>query len=152
LYTSKKTAESGFTLVELIMIMVIVSILGVSATSMWPGNTMELHSLLYQLKQDIRWMQSVCLANSGVALPGTPKPISPPCTIRSVGNNQYEFVDVLNQPAKSLVMLDSGFTVSSFSITFDARGNPGVNNQSVTISKDGTSRSLTIFGTTGLVR
>jgi prepilin-type N-terminal cleavage/methylation domain-containing protein len=153
-----KYSEAGFTLIEMIMVMVLVSILSVSASALLPGSIMDVHAATNQLKQDIRWTQSVCLSNSGLPLPGSIKSVLPPCIIRSIGANQYEFIDSTNtRIARNTYASDNPATlndvnISSFSISFDSRGNPGKNDQTVTVSNGSDSRLISIFGLSGLVR
>ncbi len=53
---------SGFTFVELIIVMMLISVLAVGAYLNWPGKTLQLGGQISQIANDIRYAQSLSMS------------------------------------------------------------------------------------------
>ncbi len=114
---------SGFTLVELVITLIILSILATTAYIQWPGATLTLSSAANKLAADLRYTQSLSMsANQRYRLVKT-------------SANTYQIVNssgtaVILPSGASAVSLGSNIAFSSLTnipnnlIAFDGRGVP----------------------------
>jgi type II secretory pathway pseudopilin PulG len=58
---TRMVAESGFTLIELVSIIVILSILSVTAFFAWPGTSINLGAEAQQVANDLRYTQALAM-------------------------------------------------------------------------------------------
>jgi prepilin-type N-terminal cleavage/methylation domain-containing protein len=129
--------NSGFTLIELILVMVLAGILIVVATARWPGTEITLQSSVDQLAADLDLARSLAISRG--------KSI----TIQSTADS-YTITDSANTvlyPASRL----AGVAMDSFTIVFDRYGNPGPTDTSIGLAINGTRMSLTIVSESGVV-
>ncbi|MBN1684629.1 MAG: prepilin-type N-terminal cleavage/methylation domain-containing protein [Gammaproteobacteria bacterium] len=54
----------GFTLLEIVIVLIILLIIGSILALFWPGKSIELRSQTEQLAQDIRYTQSLCVSRN----------------------------------------------------------------------------------------
>lgn len=130
----------GFTLLELIAVIVIVSVMSIFIMISYPSNaSFSLFSLTNQLKRDIRYTQTLAMS------------LNANYTITTSVNN---YIISPNPPAGAVsVTLPAGVTLSVNSITFDSMGNPSnaaVETITITATGGGSS-SFTVAPETGFV-
>jgi prepilin-type N-terminal cleavage/methylation domain-containing protein len=129
----------GFTLIELILVIVIVGILTVIVVAKWPGEAISLQSYRENLAVDINLAKSMAISR-GEAI-----------TIKnSTTTGSYTIVDSSGFELTSPTQL-IGVTIDSFSIVFDPYGNPGVSDQDIGLVLEDNSTSLRVVGVSGTV-
>ena len=147
----------GFTLIELVTVLLLIAILSVAASNQWPGSGINLAAQADQLVNDIRYTQSLAMNNGQryrINLAADRYWISDAggtVTVPLPVNNAAE------------VMLNSGIALStaySF-LVFDGNGAPYITATTpgtalatdavITLSADGESRTLHISPQTGRV-
>ncbi|MBF0136340.1 MAG: type II secretion system protein [Magnetococcales bacterium] len=133
-------AECGFTLIELIMVIVMIGILAVYAAAKSPGNIMELRSKSDQLAMDIRQTQALAMSNTG----------SGDYTILRTATDTYEIRDPLGTTLSTATL--SGVTLSNFTVTFGGRGEPTTGTTTITLTMGTSTATVEVVATTGLVR
>ncbi len=130
--------QTGFSLVELVMVIVIVSILAVFAAAQYPGRaTFDLTSISDQLKRDIRYTQILAMGlntNYTITLTSGSYTIAP---APFVGN--------------ATTTLPTGVTVTPQTIAFNANGTPTNGATTVTVTTSSGSRVLTLYAGTGFI-
>lgn len=141
--------ESGFTLIELVMVMVIVGVMSAVAISKYNRNTFDVGAASGELVQAIRYTQDKSMSHSGatnyqIDITGTGYTVtqggvSIPHPITGVGNYSKTWSDIsLDTPA---------------TLIFDAYGNPGLDAPlTITLSKGSDSDSVTVENVTGFAR
>lgn len=128
----------GFTLIELITVMMLVAIIAVTISMNLPSfSTYSLSSMTEQLRRDIRYTQTLAMSlNASYSL--------------ILSTNSYTISPTPPDGAYT-VSMPSGISLSPATITFDAMGDPGAA-ASVTITAAGvSSNTLTISAETGFV-
>ena len=145
--------QDGFTLIELIMVMSIISVLFI-ATIRWPGRTINLGAQTQQLVNDIRYTQFLAMSrNERYRI--------------SLATNQYTLTQLDgNTPenfpgrATNIVTLEIGttLTTTSASLIFDGNGIPYDNSvtaltaeETISLTTEGTINTITISPETGKV-
>jgi MSHA pilin protein MshC len=147
----------GFTLIELVTVLLLISILAVVAINQWPGSSINLSAQADQLANDIRYTQSLAM-NRGQRYR------------INLAADRYWISDAggtvtisLPGSGATVVTLNSGITLSaSYSfLVFDGNGAPYITATTpgtalaadavITLSADGVSRTLTISPQTGRV-
>lgn len=147
LHTRKR--ESGFTLIELVMVMVIVGVLSAVAISKFNRNTFDVAAASGELVQAIRYAQDKSMSHSGgtnyqIDITGTGY------TVTQGGANIVNPITGLGNYTKnwSDITLDTTAT-----IIFNAYGDPGLGAPlTITLSKGADSDSVTVEDITGFVR
>jgi prepilin-type N-terminal cleavage/methylation domain-containing protein len=115
--------QQGFTLIELVMVIIIISILSVMVVFSWPGTTINLANQAQQVTNDIRYTQSLAMTKGQ--------------RYRWVktASNAYQIQDNSGTPIKlsqgnTLVTFGAGITFGTFTnlpnnlINFDSKGTP----------------------------
>ena len=149
--------SAGFSLIELIMVLVLAGILAATAVVYWPGDGINVSAQAEQLAGDIRYLQSLAMTHGQR-------------TRINFGADRYWFSNLdgstrLTHPAigTSEVLLDRGTALTSpypyliFSsdgvpyIDTALPGNPLTADAVITLSAGGASRSIRISPDTGKV-
>lgn len=143
--------QSGFTLIELIMVLIVVGILAVYVTSSTTNVSMTAYSGAEELVRAIRYAQQEAMDNTGVPGIGI-----------SIDNNGFVFNGItspvntwqlLKAPTAQYVVL----IAPTGTITFDGRGVPTCTGlactlapQAFTVSADSVTETFTVEPFTGL--
>jgi len=130
--------QTGFTLIELIMVIALAGIIAVFTTMCNPGTgPFNLDSISEQVKRDIRYTQILAMGlNTSYTITISPGSytISP------------------TPPTGSATMtLPAGVTLTAATITFDSNGTPITGAASVTVTTNTGNRILTLYDRTGFV-
>lgn len=137
--------EGGFTLIELIMVIVIIGILAFVAITKYPSTGISLETAAAMIRSDIRSVQALAMA----------KHASQTLTFNS--STEYEFPVIGEEGNKSRNFADifkGGISLSSIpaNITFNSLGEPtATQDDSITITTGSTSKTLTVLQYTGKV-
>lgn len=143
--------SKGFTLIEVILIMVIVGILAVTVMPRidftLPGAT-SVYGAAYMVASDIRYVQECAMANR----------VSKSITFTS-GQNSYTFPATApsTSPLDPSGRLPSGVTIgTTITITFNSLGEPisipvGTGSVTISVSGVGGTRTITVLNYTGKV-
>ncbi|MBF0152494.1 MAG: prepilin-type N-terminal cleavage/methylation domain-containing protein [Magnetococcales bacterium] len=132
-------AEQGFTLIELIMVIVVVAVLSVYATARSPGVTLQLRSNADQLAMDIRQTQAYSMSNTGTG----------DYRILRTASDTYQIRDPSGTTLSTTTL--SGVTLTDFNVTFDGRGQSSAG-VTITLTMGSSSTTVEIVTPTGLVR
>ncbi len=131
-------AEEGFTLMELIMVIVIIGMMATSAISIVPDD-LDRVGWARQLVGDLRVAQSYAM-NRGVDY-----------CLHRINDNSYEICDTSCSGASvpgSLVTVP-GIVFSAFDILFDRLGQP-TGSSAITLTEHGHTSTVTVLATTEL--
>lgn len=119
----------GFTLVELVVVVVLLAIVGAAVAARWPGRAVNLDAQAQQLASDIRYVQSLAMTQGARAR------INIRTNAMAPNPNSYTFTSQdgatgVNHPVTgnaAPVTLGDGVTINMASnafIVFDGRGIP----------------------------
>ena len=149
--------KSGFTLIELIIVIVIISILSIGTIKYWPGSV-SLNAEAYQLANEINYTQSLAFSK-GKRYRLNLTSIS--YSITDINGN------VVPDPVKNTnsTSFSSGITATwsnlpNALIAFDSNGNPYTNNTAttllattavITLTQNGANKNISISPQTGRV-
>lgn len=145
----QKQQQSGFTLIELIMVIVIMGALAVVAFSKFSRDSFDVVAASGELVQAIRYAQEKSMSNSGATNYNI-----------KITNTGYA-VEQGSSSIPSPVDGSAGYTNSwsgialdtTTTISFDAYGNPGLAAPlTITLSKGTGSDSVTVENVTGFAR
>lgn len=144
-----KNRQQGFTLIELIMVIVIMGALSAVAISKFNRNAFDVVAASGELVQAIRYAQDKSMSHSGatnyqIAITGTGY------TVTQGGSAIVHPVDGTVGYSKTWTDMALDTTTT---ITFDAYGNPGLGAPlTITLSKGADSDTVTVENVTGFVR
>lgn len=129
----------GFTLIEMIAVIVMVGILSVTVVVYFPSQqTFNIAAYAEELKRDIRYTQTLAMSlNSSYTI--------------NISSSNYSITPNPPQGAYT-VILPTGLSLTGASITFDAEGKPSnVSLVSLILSAGTQSKTLTVAPETGFV-
>lgn len=152
-------AARGFTLIELIMVILLIAILAFAAVERTPTTTLTVSAVADQLASDIRYAQSLSMTRGERYC------------IKYLSSTSYEFaktncaVAVTHPAGTTVVSLGSGITMSAWTnlpsgyAIFDGKGQPYVDTANtalaadavITLSSGSDSRTVRISPVTGRV-
>lgn len=146
-----RRGQYGFTLLELVMVMIIIGVLAAVAAPRWSLNDATVHAQAAQVARDIRHVQMLAMSQGRTL------------TFQSLGNG-YRCTDaasaVIIDPAAQQpfnVSLSDGVSLSAGSVSFDSLGrpvsggNPIASATAYTVAGAAQSASITIAPVTGFV-
>lgn len=137
--------EDGFTLIELIMVIVIIGILAFVAIQKFSAKSdISLATAAAMIRSDIRSVQALAMSGHRTTTTFTPK-------ILTFGTNIYTFDDLSGTKTRNLAnIFDAQLTISApATIGFNSLGEP-TRNQDDTITINNT-KTLTVLRYTGRV-
>ncbi len=130
--------SSGFTLIELVLVLLLVGILTVVASARWPGSSITLQSYADHLNADFDLARSMALSRGESV------------SIKSSSGNSYSITDSSGSALYSDDHLGS-LTMDSFTVVFDRYGSPGSTDQDIGLGLDGKNITLRLVGESGVV-
>jgi prepilin-type N-terminal cleavage/methylation domain-containing protein len=129
----------GFTLIELVLVIVLVGILSVIVAIKWPGEAVTLQSYRENLAADINLAKSMAISR-GESI-----------TIKnSTAPGSYTIIDSSGSKLISTIQFN-GVTIDPFSTVFDSYGNPGATDKDISLILEDNSTVLRIVGVSGVV-
>lgn len=148
--------QDGFSLIELVTIIVVISALIVVAAFNWPGKVLNLDAQAYQLASDIRYTQSLSMTRGQRFRIDM---IADRYTLQDQGGATYAHPVA----GASAVLLDTGITLSPNSLlVFDGKGvpytvtaipgTPMAADVTIVLSGGGETRQLLVSAQTGRVQ
>lgn len=153
-----KTSQRGFSLMELVIVIIITAVIFSVALTKWPGQSISVDAQLQQLKVDIRYVQNLSMTS------GTSFRIN--FYSQQYTLTQLDGVTTIPHPGtgSGTISLGTGMTLSvsglpSSYLVFDRRGIPYINTTgtvlsstaTLTLSSTDSSKSITITPQTGKV-
>lgn len=150
LLNKTKMGSKGFTLIELIAVLIVIGIISAIAASRMTSSGTELYTELDTLKSNLRFAQIKALTNNddttttwGISFTGTSYTLN-----RNGANASIKF------PAdgSNTHNLSSGVTITSpAAVTYNFWGSPGAD-ITVTLNEGSSSVSFTIVNNTGFIQ
>lgn len=136
--------KSGFTLIELAIVIVIIAIMGLAISIKW-GTTTNITAQAIQLADDIRYTQNLSMArNQRYKL--------------VTSSSSYVIQNNSSGVTEYSVTLGSGITETGYTVIFttegiplDASSNPLTSTATITLSTSGQTSAVTITPATGRV-
>jgi prepilin-type N-terminal cleavage/methylation domain-containing protein len=137
IFSSNKNS-SGFTLIELVLVVLLVGILTVVVSARWPGSSTTLQSYADHLNADLDLARSIALSRGESV------------SIKSSVGNSYSISDSSGSTLYSDNHLGS-VTMDSFTVVFDRYGSPGGTDQDIDLALGGKNITLRLVGESGVV-
>jgi prepilin-type N-terminal cleavage/methylation domain-containing protein len=151
--TSHCPGQNGFTLLEILSVMVIISIISAFALSRINFNT-NLQTEVDKMKSQLRYVQHIALCGNNTYTWRVN------VTANSYAFTRWDGASSVAMPlpgatgvANNTVNFPTGITVTAGTgmISFDQWGSPGSNSKNITLSDGGTNRGITVTKNTGFV-
>lgn len=134
-----KQHNLGFSLIELLLVIILAAILITVAAARWPGGEITLQAYAENLSTDIDLARTAALSRGTGTVIQRGSSADSYSISSSSGSQLY--------PTKIL----PGASLEPFRINFDRFGNPGADNQDISIEFSGVSKSLQVVGESGAV-
>lgn len=153
-------AQYGFTLIELVIVIILIGILSTSVYLSWPKSSVSLDAQAHQIAHDIRYAQTLAMTKGQRY-----RFVRTSSTSYQVTNNSG--TAVMLALGSAIVTLNAGITFSGFTnlpnnlIAFDGKGTPYTNTSSpgtalastatISLTANGETRTISISPGTGRV-
>ena len=153
--------QRGFTLVELVTVMVLLGILSVYAVARFDPDPFDVSAAADELVEAVRYTQQMAMSHSGIDADGDGNADNYRITITAGGYSiTLEDSDSsanVRDPVTGAVSFSeswSGVALNpTVTINFNSRGRPDLAaNATITLSKGGDAQTVTIEQTTGFAR
>jgi len=136
--------EDGFTLIELIMVIVIIGILAFVAIQKYPATGISLETAADMIKSDIRSVQALAMSQHA----------SQTLTFNSSTEYEFPVIGEGNKARNFADIFEGGISLSAYPalISFNSLGEPTTGyGSSITITTGSTTKTLTVLRYTGRV-
>lgn len=136
----------GYSMIELVLTILLISIIAVGATTLFPGRSINLAAQAQQVASDIRYTQSLSMTR------GERHRINfATSTTYVILNSAGVAVAHPATGSSAPISLQSGITLAPLtSVRFDGKGTPS-SAPTLTLTADGSQRTVTITAGTGRV-
>ncbi|MCX5831476.1 MAG: prepilin-type N-terminal cleavage/methylation domain-containing protein [Deltaproteobacteria bacterium] len=151
LFDKKTSDNKGFTLIEIIAVLIILGIMAAVAVSRMGSNSSDLIPQTDILKTHLRFAQLKALSDDTSTSWG----------IVFTTNSSYTLTNIVPTGTAATINLPSedspthtfasGVTCTTTTVAFDSWGSPGTTNVTITLTQGGASKSFRVYANTGYI-
>jgi prepilin-type N-terminal cleavage/methylation domain-containing protein len=152
LFHKKTFGKKGFTLIEVIALLIILGIVAAVAASRGMSNESGLIAQADIVKSHLRFAQLKALSDDidTWSIVFTSSSYSLSCSGTILGNNCPATINLPSENSGTHTF-PTGVAASPVTVTFDSWGSPGTANVTVTLTQDSISKPITITNNTGYI-